>query len=93
MTIKVGRIIVKTNGREAGKKAVIVDIINQNYVLVTGPKEISTVRRRRCNLNHLEPTEKEISIKKGASDEKVISAIEESGLKEYMSEPIVPKAI
>ena len=36
--IQIGRVIVKTNGREAGKKGIIVDIINPNYVLLTGPK-------------------------------------------------------
>ncbi|MCG3215086.1 MAG: 50S ribosomal protein L14e [Candidatus Heimdallarchaeota archaeon] len=90
-TIQVGRIVVKTNGREAGKKAVIVDLINPNYVLVTGPKTITSVRRRRCNIGHIEPTDKVISIKRDASDEEVIAAIEKDKMKEYMEEAIVPK--
>ncbi|HDJ97286.1 MAG TPA: 50S ribosomal protein L14e, partial [Thermofilum sp.] len=43
----VGRICVKTMGREAGKKCVIVDIIDDNFVLITGPKAASGVKRRR----------------------------------------------
>ncbi|MHA1686328.1 MAG: 50S ribosomal protein L14e [Candidatus Heimdallarchaeaceae archaeon] len=89
--IQIGRVVVKTNGREAGKKAVIVDLVNQNYVVVTGPKALTGVRRRRCNIRHLEPTDKVLSIKRNASDEEVQAKIEEEGLKEFMSEAIVPK--
>ena len=88
--IQVGRIIVKTNGREAGKKAVIVDLVNQNYVLVTGPKSLSSVRRRRCNIGHVEPTDKTVAIKRDATDEEVLAAIEKADLKKYMEEKIIP---
>jgi len=86
--IEVGRICVKLRGREAGKKCVIVDIIDSNYVLITGPKEITGVKRRRVNINHIEPTEKKISIQKGASDQEVIGIIKGEGLEEYMKERI-----
>lgn len=89
--IQVGRIIVKTNGREAGKKAVIVDLINQNYVLVTGPKSITTVRRRKCNIKHLEPTDKVVTIKRDANDEEVIAAVEKDKLKKFLQEIVIPK--
>jgi LSU ribosomal protein L14E len=64
--IEVGRICVKTRGREAGKKCVIVDIIDENYVLVTGPKDVNGVKRRRVNILHIEPTDKKININKGS---------------------------
>ncbi|MFW9851538.1 MAG: 50S ribosomal protein L14e [Candidatus Thorarchaeota archaeon] len=89
--IQVGRIIVKTDGREAGKKAVIVDLINQNYVLITGPKSITTVRRRKCNIKHLEPTDKVLAIKRDASDEEVIAAVEKDKLKKFLEEVVIPK--
>ena len=89
--IQIGRIIVKTNGREAGKKAVIVDLINQNYVLVTGPKELTSVRRRKCNVMHLEPTDKLVSVKRDASDGDVSAAIVEAGFKEFMEEVVIPQ--
>ncbi len=44
VAIEVGRICVKTAGREIGKRCVIVDVIDKNYVLVTGPKSLSGVR-------------------------------------------------
>ena len=89
--IEIGRICVKTRGREAGKKCVIVDIIDDNFVLITGPKDVSGVKRRRVNILHLEPTDKKIEISKGASDEEVKKKLEEAGLIEFMKEPIKPK--
>ncbi|AAK40722.1 50S ribosomal protein L14e [Saccharolobus solfataricus] len=86
--IEVGRICVKVKGREAGSKCVIVDIIDDNFVLVTGPKDITGVKRRRVNILHLEPTDKKIDIQKGASDEEVKKKLEESNLTEYMKEKI-----
>ncbi|HDD64168.1 MAG: 50S ribosomal protein L14e [Thermoprotei archaeon] len=76
----VGRICVKIAGREAGKKCVIVDIIDDKYVLITGPKPVTGVKRRRANIKHLEPTEHKINISKGASDEEVSKALIEAGL-------------
>lgn len=84
----VGRICVKTRGREAGRKCVIVDIINENFVVVTGPKEITGVKRRRANIKHLVPTPMKINISKGASDEEVKKALEEAKLIDEMRQPI-----
>ncbi|MEM1684787.1 MAG: KOW motif-containing protein, partial [Nanopusillaceae archaeon] len=36
--IEIGRICVKLRGREAGRKCVIVDIIDENFIVITGPK-------------------------------------------------------
>jgi len=86
--IEVGRICVKIAGREAGRKCVIVDIIDENFVLITGPKSISGVKRRRCNINHLEPLDKKIDIPKGAPDDVVTKALEEAGLIDFMKERV-----
>ncbi len=83
--IEVGRICVKTRGREAGRRCVVIDIIDRNFVLVTGPKNVTGVRRRRANINHLKPTDDVIKIERGASDEEVYKALVEAGkLEEYM---------
>lgn len=83
--IEVGRICVKIKGREAGRRCVILDIIDKNFVLVTGPKNVTGIRRRRVNINHLKPTEEVIKIRRGASDEEVYKALAESGnLEKYM---------
>ncbi|MEM2815963.1 MAG: 50S ribosomal protein L14e [Candidatus Bathyarchaeia archaeon] len=88
--IEVGRICVKVAGREAGMKCVIVDVIDKNFVLVTGPKSITGVKRRRSNINHLEPLAQKIDIKRGASDEEVIEALKAKGLLEAMAQPVKP---
>ncbi|RLE51032.1 MAG: 50S ribosomal protein L14e [Candidatus Methanomethylicota archaeon] len=73
--IEIGRICVKKKGREAGRRCVIVDVIDDNFVLITGPKQLTGVRRRRANVLHLEPTSEKIEIKKGASDDEVSEAL------------------
>ena len=90
--IEVGRICVKIAGREAGRKCVIVDIIDENYVLITGPKQLTGVKRRRCNINHIEPLDKKIDIPKGASDEEVLKALENANLIDFMKERVKIKA-
>ncbi|ABP94232.1 MULTISPECIES: 50S ribosomal protein L14e [Metallosphaera] len=89
--IEVGRICVKLSGREAGSKCVIVDIIDNNFVLVTGPKSISGVKRRRVNISHLEPTDKTVEIGKGASDQEVEAKLKEQGLVDFMKEKVKVK--
>ncbi len=86
--IEIGRICVKIMGREAGRKCVIVDIIDENFVLITGPKSLTGVKRRRCNINHIEVLDKKIDIQKGASDEEVLKALENAGLIEFMKERV-----
>lgn len=71
--MEVGRICVKLSGREAGKKCVIVEKIDKNFVLISG----NGVRRRRCNIRHLEPLDEVIKIKKGASDKEIKKALKE----------------
>lgn len=86
----VGRICVKIAGREAGRKCVIVDIIDNNFVVVAGPKSLTGVKRRRVNVKHLEPTPYKVDIPKGASDDDVISSLQKAGLLEEMRQPLKP---
>ena len=76
--IEVGRICIKTAGRELGGKCVIVDVIDNNYVLVTGPESLSGVRRRRTNVRHIEPTRDKVDLKKDATDDEVLKALEKA---------------
>lgn len=77
MVIEVGRVCIKRKGREIGKKCVIVDIIDDNFVLIDG-----NVKRRKCNIDHLEPTSQKLEIEKGAPTEQVKEAMAKSGLLE-----------
>lgn len=86
----VGRVCVKIVGREAGRKCVVVDIVDDNFVLVTGPKVLTGVKRRRVNVRHLEPTTYKVDISRGASDEGVLKALEKAGLIEEMRKVLKP---
>ena len=88
--IEVGRICVKIAGREAGKKCVIVDVVDKNFVLVTGPQKVSGVKRRRVNVSHIEPIQTRIDIKRGATDEEVTEALTAAGKLEEMANIIRP---
>lgn len=76
----VGRLCIKIAGREAGKYCVVVKKLDANFVLVTGPRSVTHVKRRKCNIFHLEPLKETITIKADASDEEVIKAYEEASL-------------
>ncbi|MBD3226694.1 MAG: 50S ribosomal protein L14e [Candidatus Lokiarchaeota archaeon] len=86
--IEIGRICIKLAGREAGKKCVILDVLDKNYVLITGPKDLTSIRRRRVNIQHLEPIKQKIFIEKSASDSDIIAALEKEGLADFMKESI-----
>lgn len=88
--IDVGRICVKLAGREAGRKCVIADVIDKNFVLITGPKEVSGVRRRRVNMNHIEPIDDKIEVDRGASDEEIIEVLSNSEKLELMKQTVKP---
>ncbi len=88
--IEVGRICVKILGREAEKKCIIVDIIDKNFVLITGPRNVSGVKRRRANINHLEPTQEKIDINRGATDEEVTEALKTAGKLDEMTKTVKP---
>jgi large subunit ribosomal protein L14e len=71
---------IKVAGREAGKYCVVVKKIDANFVLVTGPRSVTQVKRRKCNILHLEPLKESLKIKDDASDEEVIKAYEEASM-------------
>lgn len=88
--IEVGRVCVKIAGREAGLKCVIVDLVDENFVVVTGPKDVSGVKRRRANIKHLMPLEVVLKISRGASDEEVRRALEAQGMLDMMKKRVEP---
>ena len=66
MSIEIGRLVVKIAGRDAGKKGVIIDILDDNSVLIDGE-----VRRRKCNVLHLEPLKDKIDVSKNVSHDEI----------------------
>jgi large subunit ribosomal protein L14e len=71
----IGRVCVKIAGRDAGKLAIILEKPSGVMVLVDG-----NVRRRKCNIKHLDPTKDVLKIKAKASTEEVLGAMMEAKL-------------
>lgn len=80
--IEIGRICLKTAGRDAGKKCVVVSIIDKNHVLIDGE-----TRRKKCNILHLEPLSTVIEIKKDAPHEAVAAELAKHGITARQTKP------
>ncbi len=83
--LEIGRVCLKLVGREAGKYAVVVKATGKakdekSFVFVTGPRLLTGVKRRKCNIDHLKATEYKLEIAEDAPDEQVITAYEKAGL-------------
>jgi len=77
----IGKIVIKTAGREAGYKAVIIEELDQNYVFISSG-DVNKARRRRVNKKHLKFTDRNINVEPNASDEEVRQALEKENLVE-----------
>jgi large subunit ribosomal protein L14e len=66
---EIGRLCLKIAGRDAGRKCVVVEQVDQNFVVVDGD-----VRRKKINIKHLEPLTETIELKEGATHDEVKSA-------------------
>lgn len=72
--MKIGLLCVKIAGRDAGQKAVVIDILDKNMVLIDG-----NTRRRKCNFSHLEVIG-ELKVKAKASHADVVDAMRKAGI-------------
>jgi|TARA_B100002003_G_C14033227_1_gene498023 large subunit ribosomal protein L14e len=79
---EVGRLCVKIAGRDASKKCVIVDVLENNHVLIDGE-----TRRRKCNIVHLEPLDETIEISKKASHDSIVSEFKKLKLNPRVTKP------
>ncbi len=79
----IGRHCVKFAGRDAGKHCLIIDVIDSNHVMIDGE-----TRRRKCNVRHLEPLDKVVDLRKNASHENVIKALQDLGVKVREIKPV-----
>lgn len=71
----IGRICMKIAGRDAGKKCVIVDVLDSHYVMIDGQ-----TRRRKCNIRHLEPLNQTVQISQNAPAPEVVRVLKELGI-------------
>ncbi|MCC7568759.1 MAG: 50S ribosomal protein L14e [Candidatus Methanofastidiosa archaeon] len=71
MIVERGRLATKLLGREAGNICAITERIDKNFVMVVGPQ----VRKRRCNINHLELMDTVLSVPESAGDDAFIEEL------------------
>ncbi|MBS3137094.1 50S ribosomal protein L14e [Candidatus Woesearchaeota archaeon] len=84
----IGRVCLKIAGRDSDCKCVIIDVIDSNYVLIDGQ-----TRRRKCNIDHLEPLPQRVEIEKNALYDAVVKALQIVGVVcEEKKEAKIPKA-
>ena len=74
--VEVGRLAVKTCGRDGGNFCVVVSEEDKGYVTIDG-----NVRRKKCNLSHLEFLDKVLDVKKDEKSEEVKKVLEKEGIK------------
>ena len=78
-SFEIGRVCMKVSGREAGRYCVVLKKENKSFVLVTGPKMLTGVKRRKSNIEHLEPTQYIIEVPESGSDEMVVDGFQKAG--------------
>lgn len=76
--VEVGRAVLINYGPNAGRVAVIVDLINTSRVLVEGPT--TGVRRQELSLRRVSLTEFVLNVPRGVSSANLKKAVEEFGL-------------
>jgi large subunit ribosomal protein L14e len=57
--------------------------------LITGPKSLNGVKRRRVNISHIEPTERKVDIRRGETDEELVKGLDEE-TQNYLREVVKP---
>lgn len=72
--MKVGQTCMKIAGRDAGSYCVIVEKLDNNFVLIDG-----NTRRRKCNLKHLEILDTTLDVKEGSTTAHVRKVLKDAG--------------
>jgi large subunit ribosomal protein L14e len=70
--MEAGRICIKTTGKEAGKKIVVIKTEGkENKAVIEG----IGIKRKNCNIRHLFPTKEKINITEKTSKEEILKAL------------------
>lgn len=72
---EIGRVCMKIAGRDAGKKCLVIDVVDEHFVMIDGQ-----TRRRKCNIKHLEPINQAVQINKNAPAPEVARVLNEIGI-------------
>ncbi|PIN85818.1 MAG: 50S ribosomal protein L14e [Candidatus Diapherotrites archaeon CG11_big_fil_rev_8_21_14_0_20_37_9] len=60
MKLDKGTVCIKTAGKEAGEKAVVLERPDETFAVIIGPR----IKKRKCNISHLIPTGETIEVTK-----------------------------
>jgi len=80
VSLDVGTVCMKVAGREGGAVCCVIKPVDKTFVMITGPKLVTGIKRRRCNIEHLEPTGIKLDIKEDATDEEIIEAYKKANV-------------
>lgn len=69
--MEIGQVCIKTKGRSAGRKVVVISGVEDGRVLIDGLR----VKRKKCNILHLFPTNKTIKVSKDATHDEVVKLL------------------
>lgn len=72
--MEIGRLCVKTAGRDSNCKCVVIDVLDEKFVMVDGQ-----TRRKKVNIAHLEPLNEVFKIKKNDAHETIAKLFAEKG--------------
>ena len=79
---EIGRLCMKIAGRDAGKKCLIVEVIDEHFVMIDGE-----TRRRKCNIKHLEPLNQVAEMTKNAPAPEVVRILKQMGVEMSEKKP------
>lgn len=71
--LEMGRVCIISCGADKGKEVVIKETVDQNFMKVVG----KTVKERRINAKHLEPTSRKEAVPVAGAKEKKAKAVSE----------------
>ncbi|KAF7637429.1 Ribosomal_L14e domain-containing protein [Meloidogyne graminicola] len=89
--VEIGRVVYITKGKDKGKLAVIVNVIDGNKALLDGPS--SGVRRCVCNFKDMHLTKFRINIRVGQRTKNVQKAYDEAEINKKWAETELAKRI
>mgnify|MGYP002062413961 CR=1 FL=1 len=78
--VQIGRVAVKTSGKDAGSTGTIVNIIDQNRVLIDGTGSKQGLRRQVANLRDIEITPLHQVVQFNSGSKAVAEATKKSGV-------------
>ncbi len=69
--MEIGQVCIKTKGKDAGKKVVILTKLKEGKVLIDGKQ----VKRKNCNILHLFPIEQKIKVEEKTTHEEIVKLL------------------